>query len=45
MEEKAIRVAQFRGAASEAEMRAAIERIRGFDTEARVGWLIAGRTP
>ena len=45
LEEKAIRLAQFRGAANEAEMRAAIERIRTFDTEARVGRLIAGRTP
>src|SRR5207302_9017344 len=45
LEEKAIRLAQFRGAANEAEMRAAIERIRSLDSEARVGRLITGRTP
>jgi len=45
LEEKAVRLAQFRGAANEAETRAAIERIRSFDTETRVGRLIAGRTP
>src|SRR5207302_1429788 len=45
LEEKAIRLAQFRGAANEWEMRAAIERIGSLDSEARVGRLITGRTP
>jgi 2-methylcitrate dehydratase PrpD len=45
LEEKAIRLAQFRGAASESEMRAAIARVRSFDTEVRVERVIAGRTP
>ena len=44
LEEKAIRLAKFRGGANEAEMRAAIERIRSLDSEARIGRLLAGRT-
>ena len=41
LEAKAIRLALFRGGATEAEMRAAIERIWRFEGEARVGRLLA----
>ena len=41
LEAKAIRLARFRGGATEAEMRAAIGRIWRFDEEAQVGRLLA----
>ena len=40
LEEKAIRLAQFRDGATEAEMRAAIERIWKFEEQAQVGKLL-----
>ena len=41
LEAKAIRLARFRGGATEAEMRAAIERIWRFEEDAQVGRLLA----
>ena len=41
LEAKAVRLARFRGGASEAEMRAAIDRIWRFETEAQVQRLLA----
>jgi 2-methylcitrate dehydratase PrpD len=41
LEAKAIRLARFRGGATEEEMRAAIVRIWRFDTEAQVGKLVS----
>ncbi len=39
LEDKALRLAAYRGAASEAEMRTAIQHVRGLSLAPRVGWL------